>query len=69
MLALRKQAIPPPAHLSGRLDPACDGVDHVMERRCKVSLQAAPPNSFAFGAATPCWRFAQILEFPIEDIP
>lgn len=57
MLTLRKQAIAPTAHMSGRLDPACDGVDHVMDGRCGVSLQAARSNSFAFGGSNAVLAF------------
>jgi 3-oxoacyl-[acyl-carrier-protein] synthase II len=51
VLALREQSLPPTAHLKGRLDPACEGVDHVFEARTGVPLQAALSNSFAFGGS------------------
>lgn len=50
-MALREQAIPPTAHLAGRLDPACEGVDHVLEGRRGVAMRAAISNSFAFGGS------------------
>lgn len=57
VLALREQAIPPTAHLQGRLDPACEGVDHVFEGRDGVPLQAALSNSFAFGGSNAVLAF------------
>ncbi len=57
VLALREQAIPPTAHLQGRLDPACEGVDHVFEGRQGVPLVAALSNSFAFGGSNAVLAF------------
>lgn len=57
VLALRDQAIPPTAHLQGRLDPACEGVDHVFEGRDGVPLKAAVSNSFAFGGSNAVLAF------------
>lgn len=57
VLALREQAIPPTAHLQGRLDPACEGVDHVFEGRRGVPLGAALSNSFAFGGSNAVLAF------------
>lgn len=57
VLALREQAIPPTAHLQGRLDPACEGVDHVFEGRQGVPLGAALSNSFAFGGSNAVLAF------------
>ena len=57
VLALREQALPPTAHLKGRLDPACEGVDHVLEGREGVPLQAAISNSFAFGGSNAVLAF------------
>jgi 3-oxoacyl-[acyl-carrier-protein] synthase II len=57
VLALREQAIPPTAHLQGRLDPACEGVDHVFEGRRAVPLRAALSNSFAFGGSNAVLAF------------
>ncbi|HEX5805217.1 MAG TPA: beta-ketoacyl-[acyl-carrier-protein] synthase family protein [Macromonas sp.] len=51
VLALREQAIPPTAHLAGRLDSACEGVDHVFSARRGVPLRVALSNSFAFGGS------------------
>lgn len=57
VLALREQALPPTAHLAGRLDPACEGVDHVFEGRDAVPLKAALSNSFAFGGSNAVLAF------------
>lgn len=57
VLALRHQAIPPTAHLHGRLDPACEGVDHVFEGRRGVPFTAALSNSFAFGGSNAVLAF------------
>lgn len=58
VLALREQAIPPTAHLEGRLDPACQGVDHVYQGRRQIPLRAALSNSFAFGGSNAVLAFA-----------
>lgn len=50
-MAVREQAIPPTAHLEGRLDPACEGVDHVLHGRRANGLRVALSNSFAFGGS------------------
>ena len=60
VLALRDQAIPPTAHLQGRLDPACEGVDHVFEGRDGVPLKAAVSNSFAFGGSNAVLAFRAV---------
>jgi 3-oxoacyl-[acyl-carrier-protein] synthase II len=62
VLALREQSIPPTAQLQGRLDPLCEGVDHVFEGRRRVPMQAAISSSFAFGGsnAVLVFRSAQI---------
>jgi len=57
VLTLREQAIPPTAHLKGRLDPACSGVDHVLEARQTVALRAALSSSFAFGGSNAVLAF------------
>ena len=57
VLALREQAIPPTAHLAGRIDPACEGVDHVLQGRRQVPLRAALSNSFAFGGSNAVLAF------------
>ncbi len=51
VLCLQRQAIVPTAHLAGRLDASCEGVDHVLEARSGVPLRAALSNSFAFGGS------------------
>ena len=48
VLSLREGAIPPTAHLQGRLDPACEGVDHVFEGRRGVPLKAALSQFICF---------------------
>ena len=60
ILSLREQAIPPTAHLQGRLDPACEGVDHVLEARRDVALGAALSNSFAFGGSNAVLAFRAV---------
>ncbi len=60
VLALREQAIPPTAHLRGRLDPACEGVDHVLEGRRGLRLKAAISNSFAFGGSNAVLAFRAV---------
>ena len=57
VLALREQAVPPTAHLQGRIDPACEGVDHVLSGRRGVPLQAALSSSFAFGGSNAVLAF------------
>jgi len=56
-LAVREQALPPTAQLQGRLDPACEGVDHVFEGRRVAGLRAALSNSFAFGGSNAVLAF------------
>lgn len=60
VLSLREQAIPPTAHLAGRLDPACEGVDHVFEGRRGVPLRAALSSSFAFGGSNAVLAFRHV---------
>lgn len=60
VLALREQSMPPTANLQGRLDPACEGVDHVLEGRRGVPLQAALSNSFAFGGSNAVLAFRAV---------
>jgi 3-oxoacyl-[acyl-carrier-protein] synthase II len=60
VMSLRERAIPPTAHLSGRIDPACAGVDHVLEGRRQVPLRAALCNSFAFGGSNAVLAFRSV---------
>lgn len=57
-MALREQAIPPTAQLDGHLDPACEGVDHVVQGRRGQALRVALSNSFAFGGSNVVLAFA-----------
>ncbi|MEZ5706632.1 MAG: beta-ketoacyl-[acyl-carrier-protein] synthase family protein [Burkholderiaceae bacterium] len=57
VMSLRQQAIAPTANLAGRLDPACEGVDHVLEGRRQVPIEAALSNSFAFGGSNAVLAF------------
>lgn len=58
VMALRERRLPPTAHLAGRLDPACAGVDHVLEGRDAPDLRVALSNSFAFGGSNAVLAFA-----------
>jgi 3-oxoacyl-[acyl-carrier-protein] synthase II len=57
IIALRERAIPPTAHLKGRLDVSCEGVDHVLEGRDNVPIKAALSSSFAFGGSNAVLAF------------
>lgn len=59
VLALREQRIPPTAHLAA-LDPACAGVDHVLNARHDPKLRAALSNSFAFGGSNAVLAFRAV---------
>ncbi|WP_312756844.1 beta-ketoacyl-[acyl-carrier-protein] synthase family protein [Pulveribacter sp.] len=59
VLSVREQALPPTAHLEGRLDPACEGVDHILRGRHDVRVRAALSNSFAFGGSNAVLAFRQ----------
>ena len=59
VLSLREQALAPTAHLAGRLDPACAGVDHILAGRRDVRVRAALSNSFAFGGSNAVLAFRQ----------
>lgn len=58
VMALRERAIPPTAHLAGRIDPACEGVDHVVQGRPAPGLRVALSSSFAFGGTNAVLAFA-----------
>jgi 3-oxoacyl-[acyl-carrier-protein] synthase II len=60
VLALREQVIPPTANLAGNLDPACNGVDHVLVARRDRQLRAAISNSFAFGGSNAVLAFRAV---------
>jgi 3-oxoacyl-[acyl-carrier-protein] synthase II len=64
VMSLRHQAIAPTANLAGRLDPACEGVDHVLEGRRGLPLQAALSNSFAFGGSNAVLAFRRAAAPP-----
>ena len=59
VLSVREQALPPTAHLDGRLDPACEGVDHIFHGRGGARVRAALSNSFAFGGSNAVLAFRQ----------
>ncbi len=57
VMALEKNAIPPTAHLK-EVDPACEGVHHIMEQPLtERPLRAAISNSFAFGGVNAVLAF------------
>ncbi|MFI9652278.1 beta-ketoacyl synthase N-terminal-like domain-containing protein [Guyparkeria halopsychrophila] len=59
VLALQQGKLPPTAHLD-RLDPACEGVDHVRgEARPAPDIRAALSNSFAFGGSNAVLAFTR----------
>lgn len=62
VLSLREQAIAPTAHLTGRIDPACQGVDHVLSGREGVAFKAALSNSFAFGGSNAVLAFRAVTD-------
>lgn len=64
VMSLREQAIPPTAHLAGRIDPGCEGVDHVLEGRRGVPLRAALSHSFAFGGSNAVLAFRRVAPTP-----
>lgn len=57
VLALARQSLPPTAHLAGRIDPVCEGVDHVLTGRQGTRVRAALSNSFAFGGSNAVLAF------------
>ncbi|MCU0762180.1 MAG: beta-ketoacyl-[acyl-carrier-protein] synthase family protein [Hydrogenophaga sp.] len=60
VLSLRQQTLVATAHLKGRLDPACEGVDHVLETRRGVPVRAALSSSFAFGGSNAVLAFRAV---------
>jgi 3-oxoacyl-[acyl-carrier-protein] synthase II len=57
VLSLQRQTLPPTATLR-QVDPACSGVDHVMESaREGVAVRAALSSSFAFGGSNAVLAF------------
>ena len=61
VLALARQAIPPTAHLH-TVDPACEGVRHVLgEGLRNVAARAAISNSFAFGGSNAVLAMRAVL--------
>ncbi len=60
VMTLKKQAIPPTAHLK-EVDPACDGVLHVRDKLLpERPLRAAISNSFAFGGVNAVLAFRSV---------
>lgn len=57
VMSLHQQTLVATAHLDGRLDPACGGVDHVMATRAGVPVRAALSSSFAFGGSNAVLAF------------
>lgn len=59
VMALQREQLPPTAHLD-RIDPTCEGVDHVRERGREVpGIVAALSNSFAFGGSNAVLAFTR----------
>lgn len=60
VMALHKNAIPPTAHLK-EIDPACEGVRHVIDKPLTDKpLRAALSNSFAFGGVNAVLAFRRV---------
>lgn len=57
VMSVAQQALAPTAHLAGRIDPACAGVDHVLQGRHSARVRAALSNSFAFGGSNAVLAF------------
>ncbi|MDG4867763.1 beta-ketoacyl-[acyl-carrier-protein] synthase family protein [Guyparkeria sp. 1SP6A2] len=59
VMSLHREQLPPTAHLD-RVDPSCEGVDHVRGRgRDVTGIVAALSNSFAFGGSNAVLAFAR----------
>lgn len=57
IMAMREQRLPPTAGLTGRVDPACKGVDLVTECRTVDPFEATVSSSFAFGGCNAVLAF------------
>jgi 3-oxoacyl-[acyl-carrier-protein] synthase II len=57
VLSLREGTVVGTAHLEGKLDPACEGVDHATTTRHHQPLRAALSSSFAFGGSNAVLAF------------
>lgn len=60
VMGLRHQTLVATAHLDGRLDAACEGVDHVVATRTGTTVRAALSSSFAFGGSNAVLAFRAV---------
>jgi len=60
VLSLRDGVAVGTAHLDGRIDAACEGVDHVTTTRRDLPLKAALSSSFAFGGSNAVLAFRAV---------